>query len=155
MSTVTLTRYPFPSPFSGPFTAPRKAPASADRWVQHVLAAPATGPGPESVRPSAEISKDGDDAVIRLDLPGIDVENDVTVELDNGHLVVRGERRDAHAEADHSLREVRYGAFRRSFAVPSHVTGEAVTASYDAGVLTVRVTGVHASSQPQRIAINT
>ena len=29
--------------------------------------------------PSAEIVRDGDDAVVRLELPGIDVEKDVTV----------------------------------------------------------------------------
>jgi HSP20 family molecular chaperone IbpA len=96
--------------------------------------------------------------VIRLELPGIDVDKDVTVELDAGRLVVHGERRDEYAgtdpaDADRTLREVRYGSFRRSFGVPAHVTGDAVTASYDAGVLSVRVAGVYAGSEPRRIAI--
>ncbi|CAJ1493197.1 Hsp20/alpha crystallin family protein [[Mycobacterium] kokjensenii] len=148
MSTLTLWQHPF-------------RPFDTDRWVRDVFG-PATAddwkPGPASgFRPAAEITKDGDDAVVRLELPGIDVDKDVTVELDGGRLVVHGERHDAHAEteagANRTLREVRYGAFRRSFAIPAHVTGDAVSASYDAGVLTVRVAGVYAGSQPQRIAI--
>ncbi|GFG87531.1 Hsp20/alpha crystallin family protein [Mycolicibacter algericus] len=146
MSTLTL----WPRPFD------------TDRWVRDFFG-PATAndwrtPAAGGFRPAAEITKDGDDAVVRLELPGIDVEKDVTVELDGGRLVIRGERRDEHTEADsgnhqRTLREVRYGAFRRSFAVPGHVTGDDVSASYDAGVLSVRVAGVHAGAQPQRIAI--
>lgn len=158
MSTLTLWQRPFKSHASHPF-----GPAfDTDRWVRNFVS-PATAsdwpaPAVSGFRPAAEITKDGDDAVIRLDLPGIDVDKDVTVELDGGRLVVRGERRDEHADTDdattnRTLHEVRYGAFRRSFAVPAHVTGDAVTASYDAGVLTVRVAGVYAGTQPQSIAI--
>jgi HSP20 family molecular chaperone IbpA len=77
----------------------------------------------------------------------VDVAKDVTVEVDGGRLVVRGERRDERSEErpGRSLREVRYGSFARSFALPAHVTPEAVSASYDAGVLTVRVAGAHAA----------
>jgi HSP20 family protein len=105
--------------------------------------------------PAAEIVKEGEDAVVQLELPGVDVEKDVNVELENGHLVIRGERRDEHAEENggRTLREVRYGSFRRSFRLPAHITAEAVAASYDAGVLTVRVAGAYAGTQAQRIAI--
>lgn len=107
-------------------------------------------------RPAAEIVKDGEDAVVRVELPGIDVEKDVNVEVENGALIIHGERRDEHLEEKdgRTLRELRYGSFRRSFALPKHVSGDAVTASYDAGVLTVRVTGAYAGSEPQRITID-
>ncbi|MGE0218048.1 Hsp20/alpha crystallin family protein, partial [Mycolicibacterium sp.] len=52
-----------------------------------------------------------------------------------------------------TISEVRYGSFNRSFKLPAHVTGEYVSAGYDAGVLTVRVAGAHAGAEPQRIAI--
>jgi HSP20 family protein len=112
---------------------------------------------PSGFNPAAEIIKDGDDALVRLELPGVDVEKDVKVEIDGGRLVISGERRDEHAEkADgRTLREVRYGSFQRSFAIPAHVTAEAVSAGYDAGVLTVRVKGAYAGSTAQRIAITT
>ncbi|KZS74536.1 heat-shock protein Hsp20 [Mycobacterium kansasii] len=120
-------------------------------------------PATKGFSPAAEILRDGDDAVVRLELPGVDVDNDVNVEVDvrNGvsHLVIHGEHRDEHAENTDGrvLKEIRYGSFRRSFQLPAHVTGEAITASYDAGVLTVRVSGAYAGNQPgnqaQRIAI--
>ena len=118
-------------------------PASADDWFRG------------GFTPSAEVVKDGDDAVVRVELPGVDVAKDVNVEVDNGRLTIHGERRDEHSEDNDGrvLREVRYGSFRRSFALPSHVTADAVSASYDAGVLTVRVAGAYAGSQPKRIAI--
>ncbi|WP_310778927.1 Hsp20/alpha crystallin family protein [Mycobacterium sp. Z3061] len=129
-----------------------------DRWLRDFFG-PASAdwakPATSGFNPAAEILKDGDDAVVRLELPGVDVEKDVNVEVDKGRLVIHGEHRDEHAEEEHgrTLREIRYGSFRRSFQLPAHVTGEAISASYDAGVLTVRVTGAYAGAQPQRIAI--
>jgi HSP20 family molecular chaperone IbpA len=124
-------------------------PATANDWFKPL----ATG-----FNPAAEISRDGDDAVVRVELPGVDVEKDVNVEIENGRLVIHGERRDEREEQKdgRSLREVRYGSFRRSFGLPEHVTGDAISASYDAGVLTVRVAGAHARPEvpgTQRIAI--
>ena len=115
----------------------------------------AFGPATAGFTPSAEIARDGEDAVVRLELPGIDVEKDVTVEIKDNALVVRGERRDERSEerAGRSLREVRYGAFRRSFGLPAHVTGDAVAATYDAGVLTVRVTGAYAGTTARQIPV--
>ena len=130
-----------------------------DRWLRDFFG-PASAdwykPVTSGFNPAAEIVKDGDDAVVRLELPGIDVEKDVTVEVDKGRLVIHGEHRDEHAEekeGGRTLREIRYGSFRRSFQLPTHVTGEAIAASYDAGVLTVRVTGAYAGTQPQRIEV--
>lgn len=105
--------------------------------------------------PAAEVTRDGDDAVVRVELPGLDVERDITVEVDRGTLVVRGERRDEQSEDRDGrlLREVRYGAFRRAFRLPSHVTDDDLAASYDAGVLTVRVSGAYAGSTARRIPV--
>ncbi|GFG63679.1 heat-shock protein Hsp20 [Mycobacterium kubicae] len=129
-----------------------------DRWLRDFFGPAALDwykPVTSDFNPAAEVVKDGDDAVVRLELPGVDVEKDVNVELDRGRLVIHGEHRDEHQEDKdgRTLREIRYGSFRRSFQLPAHVTGEAVSASYDAGVLTVRVAGAYAGNQPQRIAI--
>jgi HSP20 family protein len=136
----------------------RTRPAWAiDRWVRDLFS-PATAEDwfAGAFTPAAEIAKDGEDAVVRVELPGVDVEKDVTVEVDRGYLVIRGERRDERAEEQdgRTLREVRYGSFRRSFKLPTHVTGEAISASYDKGVLTVRVAGANkGGAEAQRIAI--
>lgn len=120
--------------------------------------------GPFAVRPNGfsggfvppvEVGREGDDAVVRLELPGLDIAEDVSVEVDGDALVVRGERRDAHGEewAGARVREMRYGAFRRSFRLPRHVAAEAVTASYDAGVLTIRIAGAHAGVDVRRVRV--
>jgi HSP20 family protein len=131
-----------------------------DRWMRDFFG-PATAtdwakPVAGGFSPAAEIVKDGEDAVVRLELPGVDVDKDVNVEVEHGRLVIHGERRDEHAEEKEgrTLREVRYGSFRRSFQLPAHLTGEAISASYDAGVLTVRVAGAYAGTQAQRIEIS-
>ncbi|GAA5156662.1 Hsp20/alpha crystallin family protein [Pseudonocardia eucalypti] len=103
---------------------------------------------PSAFVPAADVSRDGDDAVVTVELPGVDVTKDVTVEVDGDQLVVRGERRDERSEerGRGALREVRYGSFRRAFTLPAHVTAEAVSASYEAGVLRVRVAGAYAAN---------
>jgi HSP20 family molecular chaperone IbpA len=105
--------------------------------------------------PAAEAHREGDDAVIRIDLPGVSTD-DVTVEVKGRHLVVSGERRDRREEEAEGRRfsEFRYGSFSRSFRLAPRVTAEDVTASYDAGVLTVRVAGAYAETQGHRIEIS-
>ena len=104
--------------------------------------------------PAVEVGCDGDDAVVKLELPGVVLE-DVTVEVEKGELVVRGERKDPREESARRRTEIRYGTFRRSFTLPTSVTAESISASYDAGVLTVRVAGAHTTAQPTRIEITT
>ncbi|ANR91280.1 Hsp20/alpha crystallin family protein [Mycobacterium avium] len=130
-----------------------------DRWLRDFFGPAAAAdwnkPATSAFKPAAEIVKDGDDAIVRVELPGVDVDQDVQVELDRGRLVIRGEHRDEHAEEKdgRTLREIRYGSFHRSFQLPGHVTDDDITASYDAGMLTVRVTGAYAGNQAKRIAI--
>lgn len=105
--------------------------------------------------PAADVVRDGEDALVSVELPGLDPEKDVTVEVDAGALVIRGERRDEREDEQNGrrLREVRYGSFRRTFTLPAHVSGDALTATYDKGVLTVRVAGAYRDSTAHRIPV--
>ncbi|EFV12236.1 Hsp20/alpha crystallin family protein [Segniliparus rugosus] len=134
----------------------RRSPfAEFDTLVKSAFGPAESWPEATAFSPAAEIARDGDDALVRIDLPGVDVENDVTVEVQNGQLVVRGERKAPAHEGPKGqvVREVRYGSFRRVFKLPAQVAPEAISANYDAGVLTVRVAGVHKSAEPQRISV--
>ncbi|GAB2811948.1 Hsp20/alpha crystallin family protein [Actinocorallia aurea] len=102
--------------------------------------------------PSAEVTRDGRDAVVAVEVPGLDAEKDVAVEVERGRLIVRGERRDERT-GERGRREIRYGSFRREFVLPEHVTADAVSAVYDAGVLRVRVADAFAETKPGRVAI--
>lgn len=93
--------------------------------------------------PAAEITRDGRDAVLTIELPGVDVA-DVSIEMSNGRLVVSGKREDRAERSEHKtvVRERRYGSFRRQFSLPEHVSADDVSASYEHGLLTVVLRGV-------------
>ena len=143
--TTTLTRTPFADAWLRDLWTPRLV--DVTRGASHA----------EGVVPAADVYRDGEDLVARLDLPGVNPAEDVTVEVEGRKLVVRGERKDQRSEESEGRRvsEVRFGAFRRVVTLPKAVDGEAVTASYDAGVLTVTVAGVFAGTTPQRIEVTT
>lgn len=94
--------------------------------------------------PAVEMVRAGQDVVVRVELPGIDIDRDVTIEVDKGKLIISGERRDERADQAEGVlvRELRYGQFRREFALPPGVSPEQVEATYDAGLLDVRVRAV-------------
>jgi HSP20 family protein len=146
----TLSLYQRRDPF-------RELSREFDGLVRNAFGTASTAPRPGGFSPAAETVRDVNDAVVRLELPGVDVANDVEVEVVGGRLVVRGERRDERSEetAGRHLREIRYGRFERGFALPSRVTADAVSASYDAGVLSVRVAGAYADNTPTRISVTT
>ena len=140
--TTTLNRSPF-----------------ADAWLRDLWTPRFTADlaRTEGLAPAADVYRDGDDLVARLDLPGVDPAADVTVEVEGRKLVARGERKDQRSSESEGRRisEVRFGSFRRVVMLPKAVDGDAVTASYDAGVLTVTVAGVFAGTAPQRIEVTT
>ena len=70
-------------------------PLPTERVVRQLWTRPAGAPVARSgYAPAADVYREGDDLVARFDLPGVDPERDVTVELEGRRLVVRGERRD-------------------------------------------------------------
>jgi HSP20 family protein len=82
-----------------------------------------------------------DDLVVKLELPGIDPEKDVTVEVREGMLVITGERRhekEIKEEAYYRM-EASYGTFERQFAIPEGVDESRISATYADGVLEVVV----------------
>jgi HSP20 family protein len=107
--------------------------------------------------PPVELMTRGGDVVIRLELPGVDVERDVEVVIDKGRLVVKGERRDERdGNGAYLVRELRFGSFRREFALPEGVTAENVEAHYDQGMLEVVVReAIRTEPEPQQVRITT
>ncbi|NHC15080.1 Hsp20/alpha crystallin family protein [Motilibacter deserti] len=112
--------------------------------------------------PAVDIRKDGGDVVISVELPGVDIDNDVSIEVANGRLAIFGERRDERTASSEQaeqgkgvlVRELRYGAFRREFALPEHVGADDVDATYDRGMLRVVVHNVAKPvPEPRRIQV--
>ena len=88
-----------------------------------------------------EECRDGDTMIVRAELPGIDPDKDVQVEVVDGELMISVHRTEQHRSSSlHVHRsEFRYGSFTRSVALPSGVNESDVEASYKDGVLEVRL----------------
>jgi HSP20 family protein len=93
-------------------------------------------PGTSQVIRVEDYTEDGH-YVLRAELPGMDPAKDVTVKVDNGVLRVDAERREETHDGQRS--EFRYGAFHRYVRLPDGIDADKVEASYDKGILTVKV----------------
>lgn len=103
--------------------------------------------------PRADLTETEDAYVIQLDAPGLQKE-DLTVNYEDDVLTVSGERKWSKDSKDQNVvrRERSYGSFYRTFRLPKAVNSDKISASYDAGVLTVRVPKAE-ESKPRRIKI--
>src|SRR5829696_506847 len=90
--------------------------------------------------PPVDIAEAEDALTLTFDLPGLK-EDEIQVELDDNVLTVSGERvRTNEAKQDDFYRyERRFGTFSRSVALPGGVKDDEIEASYENGVLEIRV----------------
>jgi len=88
--------------------------------------------------PAVDIVETEDGLTLKADLPDVKIE-DIDIRVENNTLSIRGNRKfekDQKAKGYHRI-ERSYGEFVRSFALPSTVDTEKVSADYKNGVLTV------------------
>lgn len=83
---------------------------------------------------------DNNEVVLKAELPEMKRE-DINITFENQVLTIRGERKvDQNIRRDRYQRlERSYGAFSRSFTIPSTIDAGHIAASYKDGVLTVRL----------------
>lgn len=103
--------------------------------------------------PNIEVSESEKEVKVTAELPGLD-EKDVQVELVNGVLAIRGEKKTETEDKDRLFSERYYGRFERRIPVED-VDEDKVSAGFKNGVLTVTMPKVApAQSKVKRIAIN-
>ena len=101
-----------------------------------------------------DLYRDGDRFVLNADLPGIDPSS-VDLDVDGTLLTIRAERVAPSAEGVRWLtRENRSGSFVRRLTLGDGVDRENITASYDAGVLSVTIP-VAEKAKARKIEIST
>jgi HSP20 family protein len=106
--------------------------------------------------PAVDVFDRDGDLVIRFELPGIDPAKDVWVTLEEGELMVKGERREEKEvkEKGYHRHETSYGAFERHVPVPADTQESDVKAEYKSGVLEVTVPrAAKATAKPAARAI--
>ena len=101
---------------------------------------PTLAPGNGMLMPSTDVTETDREIEITAELPGLE-DKDVQVNLADGVLTIRGEKKAEKEEKDKNYRLVErsYGSFERSIALPEGVKAEDVKASIAKGVLTVKV----------------
>ena len=108
---------------------------------------------PRRWTPAMDLVEAEDHLVLRADLPGLS-EEDVNIEVQDNVLTVSGERtteREEKREGYYRM-ERAFGNFSRSMTLPEGVDAEKIQASFDKGVLEVRIPKPE-ERKPRRISI--
>jgi HSP20 family protein len=115
-----------------------------DRLARHALSQPRALP--------LDVVRHENDVTLRLDVPGIDPAN-IEVSVDRGFLTISGKREEERTENDKFfVRERTMGTFTRRLRLSENLNADAVEASYDNGVLEVRVP-VLEQAKPRKIEV--
>lgn len=103
--------------------------------------------------PSMDLTETAQDFVLRADLPGL-TPDDVAIDVEDRVLSISGERKAQELGEDgRAIRVERAtGAFRRTLTLPDGVDPAAVAASFEHGVLEVRIPKPEAR-KPRRVEI--
>ena len=118
---------------------------------------PTGSPGNGGARrwlPAMDLVETDDHFVLRADLPGLS-EGDVNLELEDNVLTVSGERKAEHESRKEGYYRIERasGNFQRSLTLPEGVNPEAIEASFDKGVLEVRIPKPE-ERKPRKVAIS-
>ena len=119
----------------------RWEPVPMNRLFNNLFDTPTVASAPvRRFAPATDLLESESHYILRADLPGMS-EADVNIELDGNVLSVSGERKSEHEDRKlgYSRVERSYGSFRRSLRLPDGIDGEAITATFDKGVLEISV----------------
>jgi HSP20 family protein len=97
--------------------------------------------------PRADASVTQDAYEITMELPGVTAE-DIDVAVQDGNLVVTGEKRFEQEETGKSyfFSEREYGVFQRVFRIPPDAMQDAIDADFRNGVLIIRIPKVRSDA---------
>ena len=98
-----------------------------------------------------------DSYVVRAEVPGIDIDKNVELSVQNQqlHLVIHRERREKSSDTRHFRSEFQYGSFTRIIPLPVTASEKDVKATYKDGILEIRIKLDGTQSQGHRIPITT
>ncbi len=90
--------------------------------------------------PRVDISETPEIFLIKVEIPEVKKE-DVKVTVDNGIMMIRGERKKETEEKDKKFHRIErhYGSFTRSFTLPDNIDPAGITASFKDGMLNVEI----------------
>jgi HSP20 family protein len=97
--------------------------------------------------------REGDNLIIKAELPGIDPDKDVEITVTGDVLRVhaRREEKSETSKAGGYHSEFRYGSFERDIALPQGVDPASIEATYTDGILAVKVPVPVAKEETHRV----
>jgi HSP20 family protein len=100
------------------------------------------------------VSETDKEILVTAELPGVS-ENDIDVSLDDDVLTIRGEKRMEKKEEKENFHFVErsFGSFQRSVRLPYATDPEKVEASFENGVLTIRLPKTEQQERSRRIQV--
>jgi HSP20 family protein len=109
--------------------------------------------GAGSWTPPMDLVEAEDHFLLRADLPGMR-EDDVNIEVRDNTLRISGERKAEHEQRERGWYRVerQFGKFSRALTLPEGINADTIEASFDHGVLEVRVPKPE-ERKPRRIEI--
>ncbi len=139
-----------------PFRDLVTAQSEFDRLFREAFS-PALGEGEVSTRtwaPPVDIYENGDNLVLKAELPGINPD-DVEIRVEDNTLYLKGERKFEKEVKEQNYHRVErsYGTFTRTFSLPNSVDADKVAANYKDGVLTLTMPKKE-EAKPKTIKIN-
>lgn len=108
-----------------------------------------------SLSPSVDIYAEGNELILKADLPGINKE-DLEVNLTENLLTISGEKKkEEKVERENYYRfERSHGSFLRRFEIPHDIDTEKITAHFKDGVLEIRLPKTEeAKSKEKKISV--
>ena len=93
-------------------------------------------PGPAGWVPPVDLCETADHYVLIAEVPGLQ-QDDVQIQLHEGHLTLSGVRREGETCEQYHRVERGHGTFSRTFHLPQPVDADRITADLRDGVLTI------------------
>jgi HSP20 family protein len=118
-----------------------------DRLTQQLL-----GTATRPTMMAMDAWRDGDEFVVEFDLPGV-TPDAVDLDVERNVLTVKAERPVLNGDRELIAAERQRGVFSRQLILGDNLDTENVGASFDAGVLTVRIP-VAEQAKPRKIQIS-
>ncbi len=93
-----------------------------------------------SFTPAVDVYQDKDNVIVEAPLAGVDPEK-VNISIENDVLKIEGktEHKSEVDEQNYYRKEVRYGSFYRSIALPTHVQSDKANAVFENGMLKITI----------------
>ena len=104
-----------------------------------------------ALTPAFDVSETEKELIVKAEVPGMD-KKDIHINLSDGLLTIKGEKKQEKKNENYHSVERRYGMFSRTIRLPFEVEADKVDATYKDGVLKVTLPKSEAA-KPKKIEI--